>query len=83
MSAKHSGRRAAIDDLLAYLLPRLEAEESKGVYRNGLLNAYSYESGISIRVLREYVDVLSAAGKLIQDRASSHWPILRRVAEAS
>lgn len=81
MSVKHSGRRAAIDELLAYLLPRLEAEEPKGVYRNGLLNAYSYESGISIRVLREYVDVLSAAGKIRQDR-SGHWPVLRR-AEAS
>ena len=79
MNVKHRARRQAIDELLEYLLVKLDAEDGKQAYRRKLLNAYSYESGISIRVLREYVDVLSAAGKIKQDRVSSHWPLLRRV----
>lgn len=78
MNAKHRGRRAAIDELLEYLLTKLKSEAPESVDRNGLLNAYSYESGISIRILREYVDVLAAAGKIHQDR-SGHWPSLSLV----
>ncbi len=54
MSIKNKNRREAIDKLLGYLLGRLNEEDDKTAYRDTLLNSYAYESGISIRTLREY-----------------------------
>ena len=51
-----------MDKLLAYLMARLKDEDGKTSYRDGLLNSYAYETGVSIRTLREYVDVLCSAG---------------------
>jgi len=62
MMMKHRNRKASIDKLKDYLLSKLNESEEKALRRSTLLNSYSYESGVSIRTLREYVRTLIGAG---------------------
>lgn len=78
MNAKHRNRKEAIDKLLGYLLARLNEQEGKGVYRDKLLNAYAYDSGVSIRTLREYTKILIDSD-LIKSNRDYVWPLLSLV----
>ena len=75
MNIKNRDRKEAIDKLLVYLLTRLNAEERKSVYRNRTLNTYAYESGLSIRTLREYTGILNSAN-LIKVSGPYHSPVI-------
>ena len=65
VSTKSRVRKAAIDELLKFLLVKVGAAERGYLYRDHLLSLYSFESGLSIRLLREYINVLGAAGLIV------------------
>ena len=82
MTSKQEARKAEIDKLLEYLLPKLDSDPSKWVSLYGLLEGYAYGSGFSIRTLKEYAFILDSAGK-IDVTSHGYEPKVRRVSEAS
>ena len=73
-------RKLKVEGLLRYI----EAHDSReGSYRSRLLGGFSYDSGISIRTLREYLNVLLSIGKVERVRGGE-WdnPKYRLVLEA-
>lgn len=65
MNKKQENRKRAVSSLLDYLTPRLNAQWNGRLERNKLLNAYAFESGVSIHTLIEYVNVLKGAGLIL------------------
>ena len=82
MTSKQQARKTAIDDLLVYLLTRLDPDPSKSVSLYWLLEGYAYESGFSIRTLKEYAFILDSAGK-IDVTSHGYEPKVRRVVDTS
>ena len=60
-----SGRKHKIDKLFSYVKQRIDASEKGYLNRRSLLNVYAYESGFSLRTLREYLDILEYTGKVV------------------
>ena len=77
-----SDRKYKIDQLFSYVKGRIEASEKGYLSRRSLLSVYAYESGFSLRTLREYLDILNHLNKV--HLGSPHWdPKVTLGAEAS
>lgn len=81
VSIKNINRKAAIKRLLDYTLVLLNDSEEKWVYRKTALNSYAFDSGVSLRTLREYLGVLTSAGFIRQGWERSS-PVIRLVKDA-